>query len=159
MRPSTPAVSCFPQSASPSDVFPPAASFRPVEWLGSALPSYPRCRPKPGSASISRRRSVAAIADTAPVSRSILTTLDRNRENAASVGIPSRRGLGNSTTATRPSASRSKVRTGGRCQPKGSKPHTSSSAGLRRNSRSSDAADSCPNTTPATSARHIARTG
>ena len=43
---------------------------------------------------------------------------------------PSRCGLGNSTTAVRPSASRSSVRTGTRCQLSGSKPQASSSAGF-----------------------------
>ena len=125
--------------------------------LGTALPSQPRCRPYPGSSAVSRPRSASTIPDTAPVRSSRSTAFDRNRGNAHAVGTPSRRGRGSSTAV--PSERRASARPGGAWRPSGSNPQTPSSAGLRPSSRSSDADDSWPNTTPATSARHIARAG
>ena len=96
---------------------------------------------------------------TAPVSSSSFATPARNRENAQLSGAPSRTGLGKLTTAAAPLSDRSTDRFGGPCRGSGSKPHRSSSAGLRRSSRSRDSTEACWNTTPATSARHIASTG
>ena len=96
---------------------------------------------------------------TAAVSSSSLVTPARNRENAQLPGTPSRAGLGRLTAMAPPLRDRPTDRFGGPRRGSGSKPHRSSSAGLRRSSRSRDSTEACWNTTPATSARHIASTG
>ena len=124
-----------------------------------SLPPRKRgCSPKSGSASRNCSPMRRIIASNTPARASSSTNRRTNREKFQWLGTESRHAADTLTTRDTPST-RSTRRRARPCRGSASNPHTASNAGLRPDSRTNEAVERRPNTAPATTARHIARTG